>query len=311
MTERTCVEVRRGAYHDSVTLMQVSRDVVAVDGVHGRPGRDGHRAQPRPAARHGLRPARDAGPNDLVVAVRADDDDALERATAAMEQALAAASAGSSGGDGLGGSEPAPRTVGLGCPAHRRSRPRPGLGARPARLHRGDGRARRRAVGAGVQRQRPVEQEVRLKDEAAARGLLVMGPDCGTAVVGGVGLGFANVVRPGPVGLVAAQRHRRAAADVPARHAPGSASATASASAAATCPPRSAARSTRPALALLDDDPATELIVLVSKPPDPAVAAEITAYAESLATPVLLALLGQGQDDLTTVAAAGGRGRSA
>ena len=34
--------------------------------------------------------------------------------------------------------------------------------------------------------------------------VLVMGPDCGTAVVGGVGLGFANVVRPGPVGLVAA-----------------------------------------------------------------------------------------------------------
>ena len=34
--------------------------------------------------------------------------------------------------------------------------------------------------------------------------MLVMGPDCGTAVVAGVGLGFANVVRPGPVGLVAA-----------------------------------------------------------------------------------------------------------
>ncbi|HEX6918596.1 MAG TPA: FdrA family protein, partial [Actinomycetes bacterium] len=61
-------------------------------------------------------------------------------------------------------------------------------------------------------------------------------------------------------------------------------------------------RSTRAALALLDDDPATELIVLVSKPPDPAVAREITAYAGSLATPVLLALLGEGQDDITTVA---------
>ena len=50
----------------------------------------------------------------------------------------------------------------------------------------------------------PVAQEIRLKQAAAERGLLVMGPDCGTAVVGGVGLGFANVVRPGPVGLVAA-----------------------------------------------------------------------------------------------------------
>src|SRR4029434_7258568 len=50
----------------------------------------------------------------------------------------------------------------------------------------------------------PLEQEVRLKRHASDRGLLVMGPDCGTAVVGGVGLGFANVVRPGPVGIVAA-----------------------------------------------------------------------------------------------------------
>ena len=50
----------------------------------------------------------------------------------------------------------------------------------------------------------PVDHEVRLKEVAAQRGLLVMGPDCGTAVVGGIGLGFANVVQPGPVGLVAA-----------------------------------------------------------------------------------------------------------
>ncbi len=50
----------------------------------------------------------------------------------------------------------------------------------------------------------PVEQEVALKRAAAEQGLLVMGPDCGTAVVGGLGLGFANVVQPGPVGLVAA-----------------------------------------------------------------------------------------------------------
>lgn len=50
----------------------------------------------------------------------------------------------------------------------------------------------------------PVEQEVALKQVAAQRSLLVMGPDCGTAVLDGLGLGFANVVEPGPVGLVAA-----------------------------------------------------------------------------------------------------------
>ena len=101
-----------------------------------------------------------------------------------------------------------------------------------------------------------------------------MGPDCGTAVVGGVGLGFANQVRPGPVGIVAASGTGAQQVMCMLDTRRGRASATASASVAATCPPRSAGRSTRAALALLDDDPATELVVLVSKPPDPAVAAE-------------------------------------
>ncbi len=50
----------------------------------------------------------------------------------------------------------------------------------------------------------PVADEVALKRRGAERGLLVMGPGCGTAMLGGVGLGFANVVRAGPVGIVAA-----------------------------------------------------------------------------------------------------------
>ena len=50
----------------------------------------------------------------------------------------------------------------------------------------------------------PVEKEKGLKDYAHGRGLLMMGPGAGTAVVSGVGLGFANVVRRGVVGIVAA-----------------------------------------------------------------------------------------------------------
>ncbi len=50
----------------------------------------------------------------------------------------------------------------------------------------------------------PLDTEIELKRRAAERGLLLMGPECGTAMLGGVGLGFANVVRDGPVGIVAA-----------------------------------------------------------------------------------------------------------
>src|SRR6185503_15984916 len=49
-----------------------------------------------------------------------------------------------------------------------------------------------------------LEDEVALKGKARSRGLFVLGPDCGTAMIGGAGLGFANRVRRGPVGIVAA-----------------------------------------------------------------------------------------------------------
>ena len=49
-----------------------------------------------------------------------------------------------------------------------------------------------------------IEEEYELKSEAVKRGLLVMGPDCGTAIVNHVPLAFANVVRPGDIGMVCA-----------------------------------------------------------------------------------------------------------
>jgi FdrA protein len=63
-------------------------------------------------------------------------------------------------------------------------------------------------------------------------------------------------------------------------------------------------RSARSALAALDADPKTELIVLLSKPPAAEVAADLRAYAASLATPVQFALIGPGQPDLTEAAEA-------
>src|SRR4029077_16105685 len=50
----------------------------------------------------------------------------------------------------------------------------------------------------------PVESELALKRFAQERNLMVMGPDCGTGIVNGVPLGFANVIRRGPIGVVGA-----------------------------------------------------------------------------------------------------------
>jgi succinyl-CoA synthetase alpha subunit len=50
----------------------------------------------------------------------------------------------------------------------------------------------------------PLEEEIKLKQRARELDLLVMGPDCGTAILNGTALGFANVVRKGSIGIVGA-----------------------------------------------------------------------------------------------------------
>lgn len=294
------VEIRRGSYVDSVTLLQVSRDLATVTGVSAAQVAMATELNLDVLRGMGFEIPKDAGPNDMVLALKTDSEDALKAALAEVDALLHAAAAGS--GTGLAGGEPEPRSLRT---AAGRTEPSPTLALVSVPGPHAFAEAMS-ALRAGLSvmvfsDNVPVAQEVRLKDEAAQRGLLVMGPDCGTAVVGGAGLGFANAVRPGPVGLVAASGTGAqqlmclldgqgvgisACLGVGGRDLSG----------------EIRGRSSRRALELLDADPATELIVVVSKPPEPSVGDEITSYAQSLATPVVLALLGGGRDDLTAVA---------
>jgi FdrA protein len=133
-----------------------------------------------------------------------------------------------------------------------------------------------------------------------------MGPDCGTAVVAGVGLGFANVVRPGPVGIVAASGTGAqqvmallAAAGVGVSHCLGVGGRDLS--------DVVGGLSTHAALDALDADPETELIVVLSKPPSPSVAEQVREHAAGLSTPTVVAPLGggAGKDVLLTPGAQG------
>jgi FdrA protein len=135
----------------------------------------------------------------------------------------------------------------------------------------------------------PVGKEVALKDHALSRGRLLMGPGAGTAMLGGVGLGFANVVRPGPVGVVAAAgtgaQEAMALLDrwgVGVSQVIGVGGRDLSAEV--------GGRMARAAVSALREDPATEVILFVSKPPSPEVAA--TALASAGDTPLVAALIG-------------------
>ena len=140
-----------------------------------------------------------------------------------------------------------------------------------------------------------VEDEIALKRLAASRRLLCMGPDCGTAYLNGVGLGFANVVPRGRIGCVAASGTglQAVASHVAAlgegiSHGIGVGGRDLSAAVGAPM--------TKLALELLAADPATEVIVLISKPPAPRVMVELDAIIRTLAKPVVVCCLGTDAD---------------
>ena len=135
----------------------------------------------------------------------------------------------------------------------------------------------------------PVEDEIELKEHAALVGRLVMGPGAGTAALGGCGLGFANVVRPGRVGVVAAAgTGAQEAMSLLDRWGEGVTQVigVGGRDLSAEVGGRMAALAVR----ALDRDPATEIILLVSKPPSPAAARAVVDAAG--ATPIVAALVG-------------------
>jgi succinyl-CoA synthetase alpha subunit len=136
-----------------------------------------------------------------------------------------------------------------------------------------------------------VEAELALKEYARAADLMVMGPDCGTSIVNGIPLGFANVVRRGPIGVVGASG--TGTQEVTVRiHQNGSGVSQALGTGGHDLADAIGGISMLHGLAALDGDPATEVIVLVSKPPSDAVAAKVLAAARASAKPVVVIFLG-------------------
>lgn len=290
------VDIRTGQYRDSVALMQVSRAASTLDGVNAALVAMATPLNLELLSGMGF-PEPSAGPNDLLIAVRAVDDAVLNDALAAVDEALTARPAPSAGTDG---SLPPARTVGQAFAAAPDATLAlisvPGASALPEAW---DALAAGRSVLIFSDNV-PLADEIALKREGNRRGLLVMGPDCGTAIVGGVALGFANVVRRGTVGIVAASGTGAQqvsslldTAGIGISQLLGVGGRDLSADVGGL--------STIQAMRALADDPGTDRILVLSKPPDPAVAEKIRALAGELGVPVHFGLIGPGQPDLTAV----------
>jgi len=137
-----------------------------------------------------------------------------------------------------------------------------------------------------------IDDEVALKRKARERGLLVMGPDCGTGSIGGLPLAFTNAVHQGRIGLVGASGTglQEVMAQIDAlgggvSHAIGLGGRDLSTRVGGTTCLQS--------LRALDSDATTDVIVLISKPPAARVREDVTGLAERLSKPVVAILLGE------------------
>src|SRR5579884_682459 len=133
-----------------------------------------------------------AQPNDLVIAIEGDEH-AVDAAAGNVESFLSTPVASPAA--------PEPRSIGDAVAA----RPDANIAviSVPGRYA---AREARNAIAQGLHvflfsSNVPIADELQLKTEAQQRGVIVMGPDCGTAYIAGAGIGFANVVRRGPIGV--------------------------------------------------------------------------------------------------------------
>ncbi|MGC3962723.1 MAG: acyl-CoA synthetase FdrA [Rhodocyclaceae bacterium] len=144
-----------------------------------------------------------------------------------------------------------------------------------------------------------VEDEVRLKRYAQSRDLMVMGPDCGTAIIDGMPLAFANVVARGDIGVIGASgtglQQVTCLIDQYGSgitHAIGTGGHDLSEAVGGI--------TMLTALKQLSADPATKVIVLVSKPPAPSVAAKVLDAARKAGKPVVACFLGADAESIRT-----------
>jgi FdrA protein len=251
-------------YADSVRLMGIARSLRDRDGIARCEIGMGTPANLAALADMGA--TAQATPGDVVIAVDGDGD-AAEQAFAEAERLL---SSGDDGSAAAGAQTARPRSV----PAAAA-----GLGGANVAIVSVPGEyaalEAHRALTRGLHvflfsDHVGIEDEVALKRRGAERGLLVMGPGCGTAMLGGVGLGFMNEVAAGPVGIVAAAGTGAQEVACLIAAAGGGVSQIIGVGG-RDLSEEVGGLAFRQALAMLAADDATETILLVSKPPAPSV----------------------------------------
>jgi FdrA protein len=282
--------IRKNQYYDSVFLMGVNKRLSQIQGVQQTAVLMGTEKNKQLLADIGIRGEQVAAaqPGDLIVAVIAETEQVVEAVLGNLDQALLALEADTprshlqSFEDGLG-RKPSANLAVLTIPGEYVYR------------------EARKTLEAGLNvfifsSNVPIADELKLKELASESGLLVMGPDCGTSILGGVGIGFANVVRRGRIGAIgpsgtglqefATQVHH---AGHGISHAIGTGSHDLS--------DQIGGITTFRALKALEEDPQTDVVAIIAKPPGANTLRRLNERLMASSKPVVGCFLGipQGQ----------------
>lgn len=136
--------------------------------------------------------------------------------------------------------------------------------------------------------------ELALKQLAHQKGLLLMGPDCGTAIINGAGLCFANAVRRGNIGIIGASGTGSQELSVRIHEFGGGISQLIG-TGGRDLSEKIGGIMMLDAIQMLEDDPQTDVIALISKPPAPGVARKVLERAKACRKPVVVCFLGRGE----------------
>ena len=280
------VDIRRGAYYDSIVLMELQAALMDLPGITNTGVMMGTPANKALLDQNGLLTpdSRAALPEDLIISIEGEDEAAAEAALGQVDALLTRRRT-------LLEQDYRPKS--LATAAQFLPEATWVLVSVPGRYA---ASVAREALGLNknvflYSDNVSLDDEIALKQDAAARGLLVMGPDCGTAIIGGVGLGFANRVRRGPIGLVGASG--TGLQQVTARiHQLGSGITHALGAGGRDLAHAVGGTTARQALDLLRRDPETRIIVLLSKPPAPDVASALLRAAREAGKPVVIYFTG-------------------
>ena len=279
-------EVRAGAYADSIVLMQLQSDLQRLDGILAAGVVMGTAVNLDLLRASDLldAAAQQAQAEDLIIAIRADTEGQAAAALSQIDTLMKRRKTNDTG-------DFQPRTLGSALrfvpEASWVSISIPGRYAH---------RVADEALDLGCHvflysDNVTLEDELDLKSKAKAQRRLLLGPDCGSAIIGGVGFGFSNVVRPGPIGLVCASGTglQAIASEI---HQLGSGLSHAIGTGGRDLSSTIRGATARQGLDLLGRDTATQVIVLASKTPDRSVSPEILGQALEIDKPVVVLFSG-------------------